>query len=549
MKNFGKNILLTGKILKRYAGAYIPAMAAQILAYSFLVCYNAVMVPVILSMVYQALEEQNRQRLYLVCGCGALVIALAFFLCYLNNVYLDMYSFRIGLEANRNICRELFSLSFDGLNSRYEEGDIQNRIDECTGCVTGIFPLLVSVLANVLSMAVLLALGGRISAVLAGITLAVMLVSSLAARQESRRRSSQEKKKQEAEAKAGAVLYQTIGEQEILNMYGVAGEQWREYQRLREGAWESRWKQERAGMVSGSVTETFTSLMRGVLSVFLFQFYQNGSLDSGKVASSFSIFDQLKSVAGSFSDPFSRAGTFMVSVRRLDEMLQDGKVESEERLDAGKSQNNNLPVLSLEQVSYMAGERCILRDVSLTVRKGEKVAIIGANGCGKSTLLKLACGLNHPNHGKIALLGVGPGEASSEELRHRVSYIPSESHLYTGDVKNNIKMNLDAEDEPALSEAYTVAELVRAREEDLTEKKTSELSGGQAQRVNIARGLVNKVPLLLADEPDGGLPPSQGRRVMEKLLHVSDTVIVVTHRHEYLDLFDRIVVIENGKIS
>ena len=214
-----------------------------------------------------------------------------------------MYSFRIGLEANRNICRELFSLSFDGLNSRYEEGDIQNRIDECTGCVTGIFPLLVSVLANVLSMAVLLALGGRISAVLAGITLAVMLVSSLAARQESRRRSSQEKKKQEAEAKAGAVLYQTIGEQEILNMYGVAGEQWREYQRLREGAWESRWKQERAGMVSGSVTETFTSLMRGVLSVFLFQFYQNGSLDSGKVASSFSIFDQLKSVAGSFSRP------------------------------------------------------------------------------------------------------------------------------------------------------------------------------------------------------------------------------------------------------
>ena len=549
MKNFGKNIMLTGKILKRYAGAYIPAMAAQILAYSFLVCYNAVMVPVILSMVYQALEEQNRQRLYLVCGCGTLVIALAFFLCYLNNVYLDMYSFRIGLEANRNICRELFSLSFDGLNSRYEEGDIQNRIDECTGCVTGIFPLLVSVLANVLSMAVLLALGGRISAVLAGITLAVMLVSSLAARQESRRRSSQEKKKQEAEAKAGAVLYQTIGEQEILNMYGVAGEQWREYQRLREGAWESRWKQERAGMVSGSVTETFTSLMRGVLSVFLFQFYQNGSLDSGKVASSFSIFDQLKSVAGSFSDPVSRAGTFMVSVRRLDEMLQDGKVESEERLDAGKSQNNNLPVLSLEQVSYMAGERCILRDVSLTVRKGEKVAIIGANGCGKSTLLKLACGLNHPNHGKIALLGVGPGEASSEELRHRVSYIPSESQLYTGDVKNNIKMNLDAEDEPALSEAYTVAELVRAREEDLTEKKTSELSGGQAQRVNIARGLVNKVPLLLADEPDGGLPPSQGRRVMEKLLHVSDTVIVVTHRHEYLDLFDRIVVIENGKIS
>lgn len=549
MKNFGKNIMLTGKILKRYAGAYIPAMAAQILAYSFLICYNAVMVPVILSMVYQALEAQNQRSLYLVCGCGALVIALAFFLCYLNNVYLDMYSFRIGLEANRNICRELFSLSFDGLNSRYEEGDIQNRIDECTGCVTGIFPLLVSVLANVLSMAVLLVLGGRISAVLAGITLAVMLVSSLAARQESRKRSGQEKRRQEAEAKAGAVLYQTIGEQEILNMYGVAGEQWREYQRLREAAWESRWMQEQAGMVSGSVTETFTGLMRGVLSAFLFRFYQNGSLDSGTVASSFSIFDQLKSVAGSFSDPISRAGTFMVSVRRLDEMLQDGKVEPEERLDAGKSPNDTPPVLSLEHVSYMAGERCILRDVSMTIREGEKVAIIGENGCGKSTLLKLAGGLNHPKAGEIDLLGVRPGEASSDELRRRISYIPSESHLYTGDVKSNIGMNLDGEDGTAIAEACIAAELSGGEGGDVMESSTSELSGGQAQRVNIARGLVNHAPLLLADEPDAGLPPAQGRRLMEKLLRASDTAVVVTHRHEYLDLFDRVVAVENGRID
>lgn len=547
MRDFGKNLLLTGKILKRYAGAYIPAMAAQILAFSFLTCYNAVMVPAILSMVYQALEAQDRKSLYLACGCGALVIALAFFLCYLNNVYLDLYSFRIGLGANRNICRELFSLSFDGLNSQYEEGDIQNRIDECTGCVSGIFPLLVSALANVFSMAALLALGGRISAVLAGITLAVMLMSGLAARQESRKRSCQEKRKQETEAKAGAVLYQTIGEQEILSMYGVAGKQWGEYRRLREAAWESRWKQEEAGMVSGSLTETFTGLMRGILSAFLFRFYRDGSLDSGTVASSFSVFDQLRSVAGSFSDPISRAGTFMVSVRRLDEMLQAGKVRIEGKQDTGKPQNDTAPVLSLEHVSYAAGERDILRDVSLTIREGEKVAVIGENGCGKSTLLKLAGGLDHPKEGEIALLGVRPGEASGEELRRRVSYISSESHLYTGDVKSNIGMNLDGENETAIEEACAVAELSGEKGEDLLEKCTSELSGGQAQRVNIARGLANQVPLLLADEPDAGLPPAQGRRMMERLLRASDTAVVVTHRHEYLDLFDRVVVMGKGK--
>ena len=110
-------------------------------------------------------------------------------------------------------------------------------------------------------------------------------------------------------------------------------------------------------------------------------------------------------------------------------------------------------------------------------------------------------------------------------------------------------MNLDGEDGTAIAEACIAAELSGGEGGDVMESSTSELSGGQAQRVNIARGLVNHAPLLLADEPDAGLPPAQGRRLMEKLLRASDTAVVVTHRHEYLDLFDRVVAVENGRID
>ena len=141
-----------------------------------------------------------------------------------------------------------------------------------------------------------------------------------------------------------------------------------------------------------------------------------------------------------------------------------------------------------------------------------------------------------------------PGEAYDEELRRRVSYIPSESHLYTGNVKSNIGMNLDGEDETVIEKACMAAELSGDKGEDLMENSAIELSGGQAQRVNIARGLANRVPLLLADEPDAGLPPTQGRRIVERLLRASDTAVVVTHRHENLDLFDRVVEVEDGRI-
>lgn len=550
MRNFGKRLFLTGKLLKRFAGQHIRMLLVQIAVFSFLTCYNIVMVPLILSAVFEALEKQEAGALYRVCGWGALLVVIAFALCYWNNVYLDLNSFRIQLTSAQKLCRSLFMLSYDELNRKYEEGDIQARIDDYAGSVAGIFPLLVSILANAASMAVLLYIGGRVSVVLAGITAVTVLASLAATRYESGKRAHYEEQCREAEAGAGAMLFQMIENQAVFQMYG-AGENGKHiWQERREAAWQARWQQEKASLTSGAGMETFTSIMRGFLGGFLFRYYDRGMADSAKVASSFSIFDELKTVADNFSFPVSTVSECMVSVERMDELLKAGEIKAAGNQDnAGSCKTAGVekpgregeePFLSVSHVSYSAGERQILKDMNLTVKRGEKVAIIGKNGCGKSTLLKLIGGLNHSEEGTISLMGADPQAASNEELRGMITYIPSESHLYEGSVRENVMMNLDAEDEAAFQGALAAADLTEVGEGN-NGQNVLELSGGQAQRVNIARGLIHKVPLLLADEPDAGLPPIQGKMVMENLLKESGTAIVVTHHHAFLSMFDRVV--------
>ena len=196
-----------------------------------------------------------------------------------------------------------------------------------------------------------------------------------------------------------------------------------------------------------------------------------------------------------------------------------------------------------------------LQNVDLTIYEGETRCLAGENGCGKSTLLKLAGGLNHPKAGKIDLLGVRPGEASGEELRLRVSYIPSESHLYTGDVRSNIGMSLDGENETAIAEACIAAELSREGGEDLAESSASELSGGQAQRAAIARAIVDGPKVLLADEPMSAIDVAARVRILESFEAIRNAepdmaIIMVSHDLGVVQhIADRILVLHDGRVA
>ncbi|MDD3529730.1 MAG: type I secretion system permease/ATPase [Gallionellaceae bacterium] len=197
-----------------------------------------------------------------------------------------------------------------------------------------------------------------------------------------------------------------------------------------------------------------------------------------------------------------------------------------------------------------------LRKVSFHIEPGEHVAIIGRVGSGKSTLLRMILGLYQPTGGAIRIDGVDIRQLDPSELRRNIGYVPQDVTLFYGTLKENILLaspHLDDADLLAAAEVAGLSDMVNShpRGFDMQVGERGEsLSGGQRQGVAIARAVVHNPPILLMDEPTGFMDHSSEEVLKERLRQYSSqrTLIIVTHRTSLLDLADRLIVIDGGRI-
>ncbi|MGW0534384.1 ABC transporter ATP-binding protein [Streptomyces sp. NPDC003032] len=200
-----------------------------------------------------------------------------------------------------------------------------------------------------------------------------------------------------------------------------------------------------------------------------------------------------------------------------------------------------------------------LRGVSLTVPRGELLALKGRSGSGKTTLLNLVGGLDTPDRGKITVDGVelvGLGERGLLELRRdRLGFVFQSFGLIpilTAAENVGVPLRLTRTDPRAREERVALL-LALVGLADHARQRPGELSGGQQQRVAIARALANRPALLIADEPTGQLDAETGLAVMELLRAVvrseGVTALVATHDAALLALADRVLELSDGQIS
>src|SRR5271154_3994318 len=198
-------------------------------------------------------------------------------------------------------------------------------------------------------------------------------------------------------------------------------------------------------------------------------------------------------------------------------------------------------------------------DVTLEVRAGEFVALLGSSGSGKSTLLNLMAGLDRPTGGAIFANGRNLSELSSLELaRYRSRTVgmvfQSFNLLPRMTLEENVELPLRlAEVDRAERGARVQAALERVRLEKRLTHRPSELSGGEQQRAALARALVNRPTLLFADEPTGNLDSATGESIMLLLKEIQQklgmTIVMVTHERPLADRFaDRIAALADGKL-
>ncbi|WP_353953326.1 ABC transporter ATP-binding protein [Knoellia sp. S7-12] len=215
--------------------------------------------------------------------------------------------------------------------------------------------------------------------------------------------------------------------------------------------------------------------------------------------------------------------------------------------------------LELDSVTfaYTDDREPALKDVSLTIGRGETVGVIGPSGSGKSTLAQLILGLRKPLTGAVRAGGADLLEVDREWWAQHVSYVPQDPILITGSVAENIRFFRDGIGDAALADAARRANILadiealpRGFETHLGERG-NRLSGGQRQRLSIARALVGQPDLLVLDEPTSALDGQSEMLIRDTLadLHGSVSMVIIAHRMSTLNLCDRIVVIERGRVT
>jgi putative ABC transport system ATP-binding protein len=221
------------------------------------------------------------------------------------------------------------------------------------------------------------------------------------------------------------------------------------------------------------------------------------------------------------------------------------------------------PLIEIQAVNHYFGSgrlrKQILFEVTTTIQPGEVVIMTGPSGSGKTTLLTLIGALRSTQEGSMKVLGEELRSASKNtlvELRRDIGYIfQAHNLLYSLTARQNVMMSLELHPEIPKTKAREMADemLASVGLADWVNYYPSELSGGQKQRVAIARALVSGPKLVLADEPTAALDKKSGRDVVEIMNDLAkkrgSAILLVTHDNRILDIADRIIHMEDGRLS
>ncbi|CAH6866410.1 ABC transporter, transmembrane region:ABC transporter:Peptidase C39, bacteriocin processing [Vibrio chagasii] len=214
--------------------------------------------------------------------------------------------------------------------------------------------------------------------------------------------------------------------------------------------------------------------------------------------------------------------------------------------------------IALDKVTFHYPDSPVasVRDLSLTITPGEKVAIIGRIGSGKTTLERLIMGLYKPTEGHVRIDDTDMDQLHHVDVRRNIGCVPQDSNLFYGSVRDNITLGRPLVDDRDVMDAANRAGVTAFTQQDPAglERQVGEggglLSGGQRQSIAIARAFLGRPPVLLMDEPTSAMDNRSEMHIKHQLnqLLPSETLILITHKTSMLDIVDRVIVMEKGCI-
>jgi len=543
------------KRLLRHVWPYRGALAIGIVAMIVGGLADAALVKLTGPMVNELFVDKN-PRLAILLPLGVILVFLVSGLASFTSGYMTQWvSNKVILDLRGLMFTQLLRLPpawFDEATTARLVAKFTNDVTNIAAASTSVLTVVVRDTVTIVALLTILIYSNW---KLTLITLAVIPPTALVVRYFSKRLRATSRASQQAIGGIATVLDETIANLRVVKIFGGQAYESSRFKEANERIRRYNMKQSVAASASVPITQLLVACAVAAIIYFAAQEALNGNSDVGK-------FVEFIAATGMLLQPLKR-------LTGINEHLQKGLAAAESVFGViDEKAEDDTGTVELERsrgeiryeavtLSYKTSPRPALEGVSLDIRPGETIALVGASGSGKTSLIHLLPRFYHPASGRITIDGHDLEALTLQSLRKQISLVSQNVVLFNDTVAANIaygrlEQTSEADIIRAAEAAYAM-DFIRQLPEGLATpigENGAKLSGGQRQRIAIARALLKDAPILLLDEATSALDTESERAVQAALeeLMKGRTTIVVAHRLSTIENADRIVVLAQGRI-
>ncbi len=507
--------------------------------------------------LYQLIQTPHGEvkALAIICILVLSAIILKNIFLYLSTYFLTPIRNLIINDMRTNMFKKILALPVGYFNDQ-KKGDIMSRL---TNDLQDVESSIINVLETVFREPVTIILFFVYMIILSPqLTLFLLLFLPVSGLIIGRIGRSLKKQSTRVQEKLGTILStidETLGGIRIIKGFNAEKKQYKKFTTQNDELLTIKNKANRRRDLASPVSEVL-----GIAAVVCVLWYggrlvlQNTFLDPGDFLAYIVIFSQVIQPLKSLSSASYNIRKGSASVDRIEALMKENvsikEIANPKKLEAFKN------CIEFRDVCFSYEDKIVLQNINLKIQKGKTVALVGSSGAGKSTLADLVPRFHDVSGGELLIDGINIKEYSLESLRSQMGIVTQEAILFNDSIANNIALGKDNAAEEEIVEAAKIANannfIINKEEgyETNIGERGNKLSGGEKQRVTIARAVLKNPPILILDEATSSLDTESERLVQDAINNLMHhrTSIVIAHRLSTIRHADEIIVLQKGRI-
>lgn len=508
--------------------------------------------------LYQIISQPNGdiKALAIICLVVFTAVLLKNIFLYLSMYYLNPIRNNIINDMRTAMYKKILALPIGYFNDQ-RKGDLMSRLTndlgEVEGSTVGVLETLFREPISIFLFFIYLVM---LSPQLTLFLIVFMPVAGFIIGRIGRSLKKQSTSVQEKLATILSTIDETIGGIRIIKAFNANNKQLNKFSQQNNDLLKIKNKANRRRDLASPVSEVL-----GVLAVVCVLWYggklvlRGAFLDPGDFLAYIAIFSQLIQPLKSLSSASYNIKKGAASIERIEHLIEVDESIKEVANPVQLSQFNNN--IQFKNVGFMYEDKIVLDSIDVTIKKGKTIALVGSSGAGKSTLADLIPRFHDVVAGELLIDDINIKEYSLASIRNQMGIVTQEAILFNDTIANNIALGMDNPSEEQIIRAAKIANahnFILQKENGYQTnigERGNKLSGGEKQRVTIARAVLKNPPILILDEATSSLDTESERLVQDAIYNLMEnrTSIVIAHRLSTIRHADEIIVLQQGKIA